>query len=344
MKRLITSMFFIILLISCNDSTTDSNTTKPAEPDTTTHNIVWEIDTVGEFGTYPEAIWGSNYDDVYIVGTFYADTGGTQLARWDGTKWNILPLIPNFGNAHGIIGFSSDDIWIAGRSNGPALVHFNGVKWNLINVFSTYLNNELTAVWGMSSKELWAVGYNGLIVHYNGLKWTQINSGTTMMLYDVWGSSSSNVYFAGGNSSTGMGVLLHWNGKEMIKIFERTSTSVEPGGVVSTVYVLNDTLGYISSGSGEFWGKDSVWKKLYAAPFDNTYLEKIRGNSSKNIFFVGHFGLIVHWNGKSWHRYDQFFKKPGGDVLQSVWIKGDDVFITGFKGARGLVYRGKMLR
>jgi hypothetical protein len=95
--------------------------------------------------------------------------------------------------------------------------------------------------------------------------------------------------------------------------------------------------------SGEFVGTIDDWTEIFV-PNDNVFKTCIRGNSSKNIFVTGHFGLVAHWNNKTWYRYDQFFRQPQGigDRLESVWTSDRLVFVVGrTPNARGIVYRGR---
>ncbi len=107
------------------------------------------------------------------------------------------------------------------------------------------------------------------------------------------------------------------------------------GDMILRIYI------YISTGYGSYLGNRFGWKQIdIPAP---VWIELIRGESYKNIFFVGDFGLVVHWNGKSWYRYDQFYTyaEGNGDNLYGVWAKNNSVFVVGrSQTAQGIVYRG----
>src|SRR5439155_245664 len=46
----------------------------------------------------------------------------------------------------------------------------------------------LYGVWGSGRKDVFAVGTGGTILHYDGTSWTVQPSGTPQVLYGVWGS------------------------------------------------------------------------------------------------------------------------------------------------------------
>ncbi|HVN48261.1 MAG TPA: hypothetical protein VMU30_05505, partial [Bacteroidota bacterium] len=98
---------------------------------------------------------------------------------------------------------------------------------------------------------------------------------------------------------------------------------------------------YLKAGNNFFLGNKFNWSEIY--PPAPTFVESIRGESYKNIFIVGDYGLILHWNGKGWYRYDQFYTyaNGNGDVLSRAWIKGNIVFIVGHSPLiQGIIYRG----
>ena len=53
---------------------------------------------------------------------------------------------------------------------------------------------NLYDIWGSSSSDVFAVGEDGTILHYDGSTWEEMTSNTTKTLYDISGSSSSDVF------------------------------------------------------------------------------------------------------------------------------------------------------
>ena len=44
---------------------------------------------------------------------------------------------------------------------------------------------------------IFAVGYGDTILHYDGSTWSEMSSGGEVLLYDIWGSSESDVFIVG---------------------------------------------------------------------------------------------------------------------------------------------------
>ncbi len=70
------------------------------------------------------------------------------------------------------------------------------------------------------------MGWNGDIVPYDGSNWSSMSSGVSVELYEVWGSSSNDVF------AVGQGVaILHYNGSSWSSV---TSGNL-PGPLTNTV-------------------------------------------------------------------------------------------------------------
>lgn len=344
-SRISLIIIFSMIVISCKDDPITPNI--PPLSDSTSHNFIWELDTLGTFQSRLRDCWGTNENNIWVVGFLYLDSSGTNIAHWNGQVWNYFPEVWEAGLL-AITGLSDSDIWAVGQwsgaptptGSGAFITHWNGLQWSKTKLTAF---EGLRGIWAYSDMDIYAVGYNGTILHYNGSSWSKMLSHTNYTLYDIWGTTSSDIYAVGGDDSQGIGILLHYDGITWQKIYERAYIVNKPSGFMSTIWgTLKEY--YLNSGSGQYKGKDTLWD-FVSAPTDNTYLESIRGESDKNFFFIGHFGLIVHWNGKSWKRYDEFFRKPAGDILYGGWVKEKDVVIVGRSevGARGIVYRGKMI-
>jgi hypothetical protein len=101
-------------------------------------------------------------------------------------------------------------------------------------------------VWGSSeAKDIFVVGEKGAILYYNGTTWSPMESGTSAPLTSVWGSSATDVFAAG------TGGMLHYDG--------------------------------------------STWSRMDSAMI----VQDIWGTSATNVFAVGYEGTIYHYDGVS---------------------------------------------
>ena len=80
-------------------------------------------------------------------------------------------------------------------------------------------------VWG-SNNDVYAVGNSGTILHYDGSSWSAMSSGTTNILYGVWGSSNNDVYAVGG-----VGTILRRHQHTSVYV------DIKPGGCPTPINV-----------------------------------------------------------------------------------------------------------
>lgn len=70
------------------------------------------------------------------------------------------------------------------------------------------------------------------------------------------------------------------------------------------------------------------------------YPYDIAANSPNDIFIVGDWGLITHFNGRSWYSYS-IAQGSGTAILHSVCFQDNQVIIVGTNGAaQAIIVRG----
>jgi hypothetical protein len=321
--------------------------------DTTSHNFNWQIDTVGVYQCNLQGIWGTDINNVYAVGFVYFSLNpyvASNIIHWDGSSWKRIDYLE--GTLCDIYGFGEKDIWAVGYysvdNNAYSLIaHWDGKTW-----ITWKLNqyNQLLSVWGTSSTNLYAVGWNGVILHYDGNAWTKQNSGSSsFVLRDIWGLDGNHIFVAGQNESTGEGVILQNDGyswKTIVKGGINPDSTMLYGDFVSVWGNTSDKLYLVGALSYE--GKAGNWRLSdipYNSPINNitglSAMRCVRGTSANNVFISGDRELIIHWNGNSWYKYDQFYSKSKQSSLKRIWTKDKNVFIVGYStSTQALVYRG----
>lgn len=342
----IKSLFIIIVLtfiaIMCSNPVTPPP--PPQKPDSTSHEIIWEVDTLGDWNSDLSAVWGSSPDNVWATGWITRGSWGTNIIHYDGEKWEDYDYFE--ADLNGMFGLNENDIWAVGNNliipNRDALIaHYDGTEWKTVHI--DYGTSILKAVWASAPDDVFAVGFDGTILHYNGKKWDKMKSGTDKHLFDVWGFASDDVYACGGMTST-LGypfqpTLIHYDGLEWKTILDTTGYEWHE---ISTIWGSSSDNVYYDASFGLFQGNLTNGWNYVPIPDDNTAINKIRGSASFNIFEVGHFGLVLHYNGRTWRRYNELLNKPGGPLLSDVIVFENSVFIVGLEHNvnKAIVYRG----
>ncbi|PIS27582.1 MAG: hypothetical protein COT43_09725 [Candidatus Marinimicrobia bacterium CG08_land_8_20_14_0_20_45_22] len=187
--------------------------------DTTSHDFTWEIDTLGNYGSYLKDAWIVNENNIWVVGNIETDSGTYNAARWDGDKWNLLKVLSGYSPNYGIFYFSENDIWIT--SGLP--IHWNGSEWTLYHFWNMgVLDDEdggVTDIWASSSSDIYFVGKKGSIVHYDGSTFTKMESGTEIDLTDIKGDpDGGDIWVCGFDDLKGSVLLKKEQNKEFATI------------------------------------------------------------------------------------------------------------------------------
>ncbi|MCD6374081.1 MAG: hypothetical protein J7L94_01050, partial [Caldisericaceae bacterium] len=243
-------------------------------------------------------------NDIWAVGEIYTADDKYNAAHWDGEKWELMKIFIKgyFYPLKTIFSFVKTDIWVANLT----IMHFNGKN---IDYYTTPPLDEnghahrINKIWGTSSSDLYVVGNNGLIAHYNGQEWQRIESGTDLPIQDILGAF---------NKETGKYEILcvasnEYNnyGKKIINIENKKATFIQDDGLpwsLRSIWFIPDRVYYVC-GSGIFFNKSlhNHWKEV--GKNIQFYSKYIKGFDFNDIFIVGAFGLVSHYNGIHWFQY-----------------------------------------
>ncbi len=97
--------------------------------------------------------------------------------------------------------------------------HYDGNKWTPNAIASP---SEPFTIYGFASNDIWIGFFNGSLYHYNGFNWTEnttiiIDKLGPMVISDIWGNSSSDIYAVGYAGFVGgdyKGIIAHFDGSK----------------------------------------------------------------------------------------------------------------------------------
>jgi len=337
-----------------SDSVTkdSSNAFTVATMDTTSHNITWQIDTLGN-GASSSLYDVSVINDTlaYAVGEIYLKDSTGQLndppynaARWNGKRWNLMRiLIKDFGDIAGyfplraVFGFSRDFVWFVSDAN---LIRSDGHTFTSKAFFATSLpfNGQVLKMWGPNYSNLFCVGRSGSIYSYtdNSNSWQELESGTTTDIDDIWGAFDKNNHLnilcvVSNLYNSGESKLLNID-----SIGNLESLSWNPPHRINSVWFT--TLNRIFVGGGGLYvvQKNGNWQEITDLP--PYFSTRVRGTAVNDVFVVGAFGLCGHFNGLSWKSYPEV-ALPNGSY-EGLSITSNMVVAVGYTGAKAVVLHG----
>jgi len=328
------------------DSTQVSTATMP----TTSHAVVWRIDTLGTTATWLNDVCVVNDTCIWVVGQIHAppqDSLGYwttyNAARFDGERWHFysfqFPLYNGDGTVAGyyngecraVFGLSPTSVFF---SDGGGIMVWNGVQ-------ARYLFQSLAVskIWASSENDIYVVGGNGFIAHYNGSVWRRVESGTTTVIQDVWGSidKATGDTLVLATVSTGDS-----QGERKILQIKR-GIPAQPfnwvsGVEIKSIYFRNHRR-FFAAGAG-VWTKNA-WQAWQGVPSNvvlPTFKRCIRGTSENNVFVVGDFSSIVRFDGTQWH----IMSNVPNTLYKRVSTSASTIACIGDRGVRGYVVIFKM--
>ncbi len=333
-------------------------------PDTTSHDVYWQFDTLSSPGSWGDlrdiAVLDSN--NIWVTGDIRIETeSGIELynvAHWNGEDWELHQLLyTGFppGSHEGVVhpggmiwAFDSNDIYVMAAT----VFHWNGESWEELFVPWVF-NGQVRNMWGAPNGDLFIVGNNGTFVHYDGEGFIPIETNTFINMKSVGGTSSENVWVCGDNYDTSVGItgLFHWNGEVWRTV---SAYYIQPwdepyadslSGVIRGVYTDDPDSAWVvtsygmyrisvdSQGEGELVNGWTDW---------GAAMKDIDGNNHHDMFIGGAFALVWHYNGSDFHLYEELSNLEGIYDITGVSVKGNTVGLTGFllNTAQGFVIRG----
>jgi len=249
MNRTAFILFSIIFLgFSCKTSTDP----KPADcesgyhpcendnticcPDTTSHFVSWTYDTLGAVNTWSEIndVAIIDEDNIWAVGNIYLiDENQNWIqynaVKWNGSSWEYISIAPPPSGYHGqiyrIYVFNENDVWLTMDS---LPVHYDGHEYYLYTpAVDDYPGGFIISdIWGTSSSNMYFIGGSGKIIHFDGEVFTEMDSGTDIYINSISGTDETNICVSGYSDSQCRSVLLHYDGSAWETRYEIEDCSI----------------------------------------------------------------------------------------------------------------------
>jgi hypothetical protein len=309
--------------------------------DSTSHNFTWQtFDFGGDAGScLLRDVAIINDTLIYAVGAVYLKDSIWQttyspnnLLTWNGKNWSPSRIYfyaicgqsyMSSDPINGILPLSPKDVWIAGAGE---IARWNGTSQSEPMCVVSPMSFGINRIWGSDTTSVYAVGDVGNIAQYDGRTWRSLTSGTSLAIQDIWG-----VVDARTGQSQALAVACNTfttNGIAVLQLSGNTVISVQTAGLplnVSGVWSASGKEWYVC---GDVMCKtkslNSAWQKIPDLPF--IYQECIRGTGPNDIFVVGDFGLVSHFNGSTWYTYPT---QPGERIYYGLAMKGDLLVAVG---------------
>jgi hypothetical protein len=317
--------------------------------DTTSHDWVFDPPVLLGDGSssvlYDVAIINDTL--AYAVGEiFHQDSSQNwtlfNLAKWNGMEWTLhrLHYQGNIQHLRWILAFNENDIWV------NPILRWDGVQWQQLPFDPIFSGVTTTKAWGTSSSDFYVVGNNGFIAHYStgpsgAGTWRRVESGTGLPIMGIHGARKEN----GGYEILAVASDVFTNqGKRLLRLEGMSANAVNDSGLSWNLtslwfhpgrryYVVGAGVHHKRTLNGNLW-------TVYPPGVVTTYHSSaVSGNALNNVFVVGSFLEMVHFNGVSWRHYRG--EVSGSGALGGVAVGGNLVIAVGYttEGAIAVVGR-----
>jgi hypothetical protein len=304
-----------------------SNVLKTKTLSTTSHEIEWEVDTLGSPGDQLRDVWGLDENNVWAVG--YVEMSGTTsgIIKWDGTSWQ--PYASTQGVKYGIYGFDENNLVYVGESSNTGIIGiWNGSTWTIYH--RDYFQSQgftaypLNAVWGSSPEDIWAVGREGTIVHWDGEKWEKVDLSLPedFIFWDIDGTDKNNVY-AAGDVRNEYFKLFKYDGIDWKEIL----TGENSVSIQSQVYTPRNGIVYLMDYT-HYKIENGVVEQIYL-PAQRGAIYGLSGSGTNNMATVGVLSEVFHYDGSSWIKQVDVYKVDGSRWLRGVYVSEGKIFCVG---------------
>ncbi len=331
----IVALLFVLPLISACESPSP----EPVEPrpaaqvlDSTSHDFVWDFDTVGCQLSTINGIGAVSTTDIWVTGKFFEkdSTGKTDpiprgnVAHWNGNEWTYHGF-----NSSGLQSWylmddafarSADNIWVCGGSP----FRWDGVRWKTYRYDGFYFGSGIRAIWStMDQQHVCAVGYKRSCVLYSAaddeFHWVDIPR--DQHCYSVIGKEDGTMFVGAGNPDNGEGHVYRISPEGELSTYFRC-----PDGIVMNVWLVNDSL-FVSSDKAILSlhdpSKDHLWEVLTT----RKNIVKVVAEAPNNIVATTEGDYFLHFNGSTWKEIPVAY--PKSVSCYDVSVVGRDVYLVG---------------
>lgn len=357
----ISILILSLLITNCRKDLSGLNDTIP-EPDTTSHNFSWTVDTLGGYRSIVCDIAMIDENDIWAVGQFYfqdsagQDTANYNTAHWNGAQWNFkfIPSVIYTGDTifnhigiHAVYALDKNNLWFASSSGG-----YMNLKNSTIEM--GYLRErygQIIRIWGTGPENLYFIGTHGNITHYDGSSFTKLYSRNNMEFWDIDGDEE-RVFVLGRElyGPNSMLVEISCGNTNEIYYSDNANISIEDGryGKLESLDWFNNEL-IVKSTAGLLMFSSKLQLNKIIKTSDSVVMREgfisTHYIAENDALCQTGSGALVHYNGNTWIKdssVENYFSSSYYQVRRADYKSS--YFISGGYGSSsncGIIVKGK---
>ena len=359
----------LLITLSCSDPSSPCDTRPILEPltDSTTHEYTWEFYDIGEWGgSHLRAVAAESDTNVWAVGDVHLATIIRTIPSGRPTTYaNVLHIN---GSGIELLALETPDhngVTSYSAMNGLVLqgripIMWGGVGWTkrypdslMFRYFGEWLyeaprnpgyrgceNGDVIEFAGRG----WMVRYRGLLNHRF---YDRIQSGTTKDISAFAEIDDNEFYIGGLDHDTPGGIFLHWKDGKTTDLLPRVIRQGSSIGYASAIWAGEERL-YAHCGTLLYMQARTDPKRwdtldvVSALGVEWTgYVLCAKGRADNDVFFAGHYGHVMHYNGKTLHQYSEVAAHwSDALVLRDIALTQNRIYIVGNRDNRAVLIVG----
>jgi hypothetical protein len=247
--------------------------------------------------------------DHHALRSVWAGTDGawavgdqSTILEGHGASWTRQPDLDSMLDLHGVWGAAPNDVWAVGtRASAGRIAHYDGTQWTLL---PTAFGAGLNAVAGSSSTDVWAVGDASSSFHWNGSAWQTVDASAATPHPLVAVTATAGRAYAVTDST----LVIAWDGTSW-----KPYVAPNAPGALSGVWGQTDL--WATGLAGGVWRSTGGQWNTVLDPMMSNPMTGVWGTGDANVWAVGFYGNIGHWNGSSF----ALVPNVTGQNLFAVW-------------------------
>ncbi len=307
-----------------NDSSSLTVTTLPVSRD----NYNFTETNIGIGGSIIYSIWGASPQSIWLVGLIdtMTDKRNSNVLHIQNGLTTYYQLLGGSPIYYSVYGLNDSDIYFGGQS---ILWHWNGTIFDysvpFLNDSVTMQVGIITGLWVSSNDEVFCGDNNGNIVHRKNGTWINEPTGTTEIVWNIYGFNATDVYAACSWSNID-GTVLHYTQNGWSTLVQSDSTNGFPA--INSVYGVSDD-SLIAVGAGVMHRVGNTWQNRQPQNEVWAYLEDVKSLADNNYWICGYYGFIAHWDGLQYVIYNNYYNLNSSLAFYHILQFPNDVFIVG---------------
>ncbi len=340
MKTLLTLSFGLLILVAmflgtgCQDDldivTADTDPVV-APLDTTSHDFVWEFDTIAVQYSMINSVAALSPDDIWVTGKFFQhDSLGRpdakpigNVAHWNGKEWTYHGFnssgYESWYEMDDAFATSADNLWVCGGSP----FQWDGAKWTTHGYDGFYFGSGIIETWASKNADyVCVVGLDRSCAYYrkDDPQFRKVVIPYQEDCLDVTGTEDGTMYVAAGMNDP-------YNGHIYIVTPERQATVYLdcPGMDPYALWFMNGHL-HFSSGRNIYRIDSENGNEAIKILEVCDHIREEDHEQENNIVVMLQSNINLHYNGSTWKE----FRIPYSASLrmQDVDVIGKDVYFA----------------